>query len=206
MGVANMCKSCKNTDDKIKRLENIEERRIKNKIYRENNVERLRLQSKRTYQKNKERWRKRRSEYARIYSKNKKATCPSYKLKKILRDRLYSALKGVQKSQKTLDLLGCSVGELKVHLEKQFKPGMNWDNWSTNGWHVDHIRPCASFDLMRPEEQTKCFHYSNLQPLWANDNRSKSDKYTPNAESNSIEIPPQKTEIPPPEPQKNILL
>jgi hypothetical protein len=53
---------------------------------------------------------------------------------------------------------------------------MTWQNYGYYGWHIDHIKPCASFDLRKPSEQRKCFHYSNLQPLWAKDNLQKSDK------------------------------
>jgi len=101
-----------------------------------------------------------------------------YKLVHVLRSRLQSAIrKGVgssgKKCDKTLNLLGCSVDELKAHLEKLFQPGMSWDNHGINGWHIDHIRPCASFDLTDPDQQRQCFHWSNLQPLWANDNWAK---------------------------------
>ena len=51
---------------------------------------------------------------------------------------------------------------------------MNWDNYGQ--WHIDHIRPCASFNLLDPIEQKICFHYTNLQPLWAEDNLKKSNK------------------------------
>jgi hypothetical protein len=59
-------------------------------------------------------------------------------------------------------------------LEKQFTKGMNWKNYGK--WHIDHIKPCASFDLSLEHEQKLCFHFTNLQPLWAKDNIRKSDK------------------------------
>ena len=106
---------------------------------------------------------------------------PDRKIAINLRARVAQALKwsGVKKSAKTFELIGCSVAELKAHLESQFLPGMTWDNWTTDGWHVDHIRPCASFDLSDLEQQKACFHYSNLQPLWAIDNLRKQAKWEP---------------------------
>ena len=80
------------------------------------------------------------------------------------------------KAYSTIELLGCTVKECREYLEKQFKEGMTWENHSKNGWHIDHILPCASFDLNDPEQQKKCFHYTNLQPLWAEENRLKRDK------------------------------
>jgi hypothetical protein len=76
-----------------------------------------------------------------------------------------------------MELLGCSISDFRKYLEKQFSEGMTWDNHGFNGWHIDHIKPCASFDLTIPEEQQKCFHYSNMQPLWAQDNLSKSSYF-----------------------------
>jgi hypothetical protein len=73
-----------------------------------------------------------------------------------------------------LRLCGCSVPDLMAHLQSQFKEGMHWNNYGK--WHIDHIRPCASFDLTDPEKQRQCFHYSNLQPLWAKENLSKGAK------------------------------
>ena len=61
------------------------------------------------------------------------------------------------------------------YIEAQFKPGMTWERYGE--WHVDHIRPCASFDLTDPKQQKICFHYSNLQPLWAADNIKKGAKW-----------------------------
>jgi len=96
-----------------------------------------------------------------------------------IRARVFNVLRGKNKSAATLSLLGCSIEHLKLHLQSQFKPGMHWNNWSLEGWHIDHILPCARFDLSKPEEQRKCFHYTNLQPLWAKENLTKRDKVIP---------------------------
>ena len=94
-----------------------------------------------------------------------------------LRTRIRHAVnsQNVSKANKTPELMGCPVADLKTHLESKFAEGMTWENYGQ--WHIDHIRPCASFDLEDPEEQKKCFHWSNLQPLWAVDNLKKSDKW-----------------------------
>lgn len=81
-----------------------------------------------------------------------------------------------QKIISSVELLGCTRKFLVSYLESLFKPGMTWKNYGPNGWHIDHIKPCASFDLIKPEEQRKCCHYTNLQPLWAIDNIKKSDR------------------------------
>lgn len=80
------------------------------------------------------------------------------------------------KSKRAQELIGCTIVELRLHLEKQFRPGMTWDNHNYHGWHIDHIKPLAYFDLSDPEQQNQAFHYSNLQPLWAKENISKRDK------------------------------
>ena len=66
------------------------------------------------------------------------------------------------------------IKQLKQHLKKQFKKGMSWDNYGK--WHIDHIKPCASFNLDDTEEQRRCFNFSNLQPLWVKDNLQKGSK------------------------------
>lgn len=107
------------------------------------------------------------------YARNKYRTDPMFRLKSCLRARLTAAVAG--KSASTMELVGCSIDELRHHLESKFTDGMSWDNYGA--WHVDHIKPCASFDLSDPEQQRLCFNYKNLQPLWAADNLSKSDSY-----------------------------
>ena len=91
----------------------------------------------------------------------------SKRIKRLLEDA------GLKKSDRTVKYLGCTGRELVAHLESQFSPGMSWDNYGLKGWHIDHIRPCASFDFTDEKQLHDCFHYTNLQPLWAEDNMTK---------------------------------
>ena len=136
------------------------------KDYYQENKEKIQEQHKEYYQKNKDKVKQRRNQ--RI---NENA---ELKLRRNLRRRLHHALKGENKSASITKLIGCSLEELKKHLESQFKPGMSWDNYGYYNWHIDHIKPCVRFDLSKPEEQYKCFHYTNLRPLWAKENLSKN--------------------------------
>jgi hypothetical protein len=121
--------------------------------------------------------RKKLNEKHKLYEKQRKKIDPNFKLLKILRSRMNSALSKIKDTKKcahTLELVGCSTTFLKEYLEKQFQDGMSWANHGK--WHVDHILPCCKFKLEDPDEQKKCFHYSNLQPLWAKDNLAKGGK------------------------------
>jgi hypothetical protein len=104
---------------------------------------------------------------------------PSHRLRHYLRVRLDKALKGNFKVGSFVRDLGCTVPELKLHLELKFQPGMSWDNWG-NGpdkWNLDHIKPLSSFDLINREQFLKACHWTNLQPLWWIDNVKKGDKF-----------------------------
>lgn len=83
--------------------------------------------------------------------------------------RIWQAMQdiGRKKDNYTEYLLGCSMEYFFNYISSKFVDGMNWDNYGKFGWHIDHIRPCSSFDLSDKEQQKKCFHYTNLQPLWA---------------------------------------
>lgn len=104
-------------------------------------------------------------------------TDANYKLKVILRTRLGQMLRKslTGKTTSSLELVGCEIDFLKEYLESKFKDGMTWDNWSKDGWHIDHIIPLSSFDFSKLEEQKKAMHYTNLQPLWAEENLSKGN-------------------------------
>lgn len=136
------------------------------KIYYENNQDK-RIEYARKYRK--ENGKKRYEYYKNRYEKD-----IEFRLLRNMRQRLYIATKK-GKNNHTNELIGCSIEELRNHLENKFQEGMNWSNYGK--WHIDHIRPCASFDLTDLEQQKECFHYSNLQPLWALDNVRKRDKY-----------------------------
>jgi hypothetical protein len=108
--------------------------------------------------------------------RNKWYEKPENKIAHNARARIRLALKGRDKSASTMELVGCTFEFLKKHIESLFLSGMTWENHAFRGWHVDHIIPCDSFDLADPEQQKKCFHFSNLQPMWWRDNISKGNR------------------------------
>jgi hypothetical protein len=110
------------------------------------------------------------------YYHKRKVYDVDFRIRRSLRSRMYFAVKYGEKCDKTMNLIGCDIYELKKHLESKFLKGMNWDNYGKNGWEIDHIIPCASFDLTNEIQQKQCFNYLNLQPLWVLDNILKSNK------------------------------
>ncbi|GCE65782.1 hypothetical protein OMCYN_01728 [cyanobiont of Ornithocercus magnificus] len=106
---------------------------------------------------------------------------PQFKLHARLNTRISDALKrqGVVKASKTSQLIDAEIADFKAYLSANWEKGMSWDNYGRDGWHVDHIRPCASFDLTDEEQQLACFNWRNLRPMWAAENISKSDNYDP---------------------------
>lgn len=110
------------------------------------------------------------------YAKSRREIDPNYNLTIILRQRLGKAIKGGYKAGSAVRDLGCSIEEFRVYIESKFQPGMNWNNLTRNGWHIDHIKPLSSFNLEDPEQFKQATHYTNLQPLWAEDNLRKSNK------------------------------
>jgi hypothetical protein len=120
-----------------------------------------------------------RRERNRKYYNNRIKNDATFHIMQCLRKRVYQAVKN-KYGKNTIELTGCSKDDLIKHLESQFTEGMTFENYGK--WHIDHIRPCTSFNLNDPEEQKKCFHWTNLQPLWAADNIRKSNKYTTDLE------------------------
>lgn len=103
----------------------------------------------------------------------------SYRVAKLISHRVREALRKQlrKKSARTTAYLGCSIQELMVYLEARFKPDMSWSNFGSRGWHLDHIKPCAAFDLSKKAELKACFHFTNYQPLWSSENTRKSSKW-----------------------------
>ena len=149
---------------------------------KQKNVDFLKVSKHKWYLANKDRITVQRSlnrDQIRDYHKNRLKNNVNYRLTKSLRNRTFNAIKGNYKSGSAVRDLGCSISAFKVYLESKFKLGMTWDNWSSVGWHIDHKRPLSSFDLTDRVQFLEACHYTNLQPLWAEDNLKKSDNYTP---------------------------
>ena len=145
----------------------------RNKTWFQNNKDKVRKAVKRYRLKNLEYQRK----WYAAYARRQRKINPQFNMRERLSKGITMALNRYVKEGKrfgTLTYTGCSIAFLVKHIEKQFKDGMNWEN--RNKWHIDHIRPCASFDLTDTKQQLECFHYTNLQPLWAFDNMSKGAK------------------------------
>ena len=181
-----ICNNCLYKKKQEYYLSNRKETREHQNKYRELNRDKINAQKREHYQLNKERLKRNSSIYKKNNRKryndlkiNRKKNDPLYKLRITISERIRQALKyhlagTYKKKDSTIELLGCSIDELKTHLQNQFKEGMTWQNHGE--WHIDHIIPCAAFDLSKKEDCLKCFNYKNLQPLWAHENLSKSDK------------------------------
>jgi hypothetical protein len=156
--------------------------------YREQNSKRLKQQKKEYYQKHREAFLEIQKEYHKnhikedkIYQKkyyiDRMKTDIDFKLAHSLRDRLRKAIKRGYKSGSAVRDLGCSIPELKIYLKSKFQVGMSWENYGYRGWHIDHIKPLDSFNLQNRKEFLKACHYTNLQPMWREDNTKKGNKY-----------------------------
>ena len=166
-GLQSRCKVCRKAASKKWRQNNREKERASSRKYYQNNLEKRRAYDRKRGKRPEVKKRK------NAWQRERRKSDPQFKLAHNLRARLRMALKGKLKSASTMSLLGCSQKHVMEHLEKQFLPGMTWENQGK--WHIDHMMPCASFDLSDPEQQRRCCHYTNLQPMWGTENISKGD-------------------------------
>jgi len=155
-----------------------EARRAYNQAYYAANRKRLIAETAEHARQNRERsnahkaaWKKRNREKVAARKRERYATDIEFFLKVRVRRRVYAALKAQNVRNRAKADLGCTASELKEHLERQFTDGMSWEN--RHLWHVDHIRPIASFNLADKVQFRAACHFSNLQPLWAKDNQKK---------------------------------
>lgn len=166
-------------EQKIKTKEKVKEYALKNSEktkqyrveYRLKNKEAIKKYHRDLYLKNKEKRKKynldnrrKKNEYYRNYIPSLNA-----KIAKSLHTRILAAVRSVKAKKYTssIKLTGCSIEFFIEYIQEKFTGNMSWDNYGKDGWHLDHIRPCSSFDLSNPEDQKLCFHYTNYQPLWA---------------------------------------
>ena len=114
------------------------------------------------------------------YTAKKKKQNINFKLRHILRNRIGNAVKNKHKRGSAVRDLGCSIDKFILWIEMNWQHGMSWENYGVKGWHLDHIKPLSKFNLENREEFLKACHFTNLQPLWAEDNLRKSDTYVEN--------------------------
>lgn len=150
------CKKCSYSLSNQYYNENKEIRKDYYKDYRTNNKEKIKVGM-------------------RLAMKKHRAKNNNYRLRDNIQTLLRYHIKN--KTQSVIKYIGCTLQEYNDHIESQFKPEMNWDNYGVY-WEIDHIVPISSFDLSIPEEANKAFHFTNTQPLTITENRKKSNKIT----------------------------
>jgi hypothetical protein len=169
-GYRNNCKKCKLQNNHKWRKENKEKISNIGKIWREKNKENIRERIKNWGIKNYQRVRDVKNKRRRMRIKEDHVFHLINKIR--CRLRKYLITRNITKRNRTFDIVGCTPDFLKEYLEKQFKDGMSWEN--KNEWHIDHVIPLSS--ATSEEELYKLCHYTNLQPLWAEENIKKGNK------------------------------
>ena len=147
--------------------------KAKKKEYYKANKEKIKKMVKEYRKKNRQKVRAHQTKYR----KKRMASDPAYRARYNARKYVSSFLRQakIRKKDSCSKMLGCTYCEFKAYIEAQFSEGMSWENYGE--WHLDHIRPLASFDLTAKAEQAKACHHTNLQPLWAVDNMKKSSTW-----------------------------
>ncbi len=180
------CKECKQKTMYKWRECNREKCKEATRLWRLANPEKHKLSVSTWHKENRDRYK----EYFREWAKNnpdkmamyganahkKRASDPKLKLSSNISCLVYYSLGKNKANLHWEKLVGFTVEQLVKHIEKQFLPGMSWENRSE--WHIDHIIPVSAFNFEKPEDTDfkKCWSLKNLRPLWAEDNMKKNDK------------------------------
>lgn len=170
-GISIYCKSCGIEKRNLDRNNNLQRSLDSSNRYKRIHKETVNFQTKL--------WRENNKDHVLNYTKERYRNNNAVRLRATVSSGLSKVLRRylIKKTNKINVLLGCNIKFFVKYIEGKFKPGMTWKNHSNRGWHLDHTKPCAAFDLSDPEQQKLCFHYSNYQPLWCVDNESKSSVY-----------------------------
>lgn len=168
----NIEKLCKKQRDYHKN--NIENIHKQKKIYNKNNVDKKSKYDKEYRKNNTEKLRKKQ----RAYQYKRRNNNILFKLISNIRHRIGNSIKngGFKKSSRTASILGCTFEEFQIHIENQFTDGMTWVNYGL--WHLDHIYPVSMAES--EDHLLQLNHYTNFQPLWAEENIRKSNKVIDN--------------------------
>lgn len=169
------CKQCRSKYQKEHDSKNKEDIARRDKLRRIKNSEMISIRRKAAYMRRTPEEIEEKRVYMRTYIRERLRRDIPFRLLSKARNRLWYVAKGTAKAGRTVELLGCTPEELKIHIEKQFKPGWTWADWGPV-FEIDHIIPCSKFDMTDPEQQKQCFHFTNLQPLLKAVNRSKWNK------------------------------
>lgn len=186
----NSCKACCKKRAKNwhrnNREQSLKNKKEWHKEHREENLIKFKEYYRQDLQKSKDdrrKWREHNRDKIRNNFNKRYKEDVTFRLRCNVSSRIRDVITTRYKTSSTLELLGCSIKFVKKWLEFQFTDEMTWGNHG-NTWHIDHFIPCASFDIRDINEQKKCFHWSNLQPLLAKENLSKNDKIPSSYEIN----------------------
>lgn len=173
-GHTSSCRTCINA---LRRAKYKEKNKYKISKRIKKTKEELKLYHREWYRKNKNRYKKyRNKKYRNEYKRDRMKKDPLFRMRLNISNYMRKIIKsnGNVKSQKMQNILGINFTDYKNYLENLFEEGMSWDNWTFNGWHIDHIIPLCS--AKNEQELLQLLHYSNTRPLWAKDNLSKGGK------------------------------
>jgi len=160
------CRPCKSENDLKSYHKNKEKRRKYQTDYFNTNHDKKEKQKQQT-----KTWLKNNPDYMNVWMQKQYNNNPNHKIKAIIQASLHNYLKS--KTNNSIYYIGCTIQELKKHLENQFIDNMTWDNHGQFGWHIDHIKPVNTFDLNDEKQLMECWNYTNLRPLWWYENLTR---------------------------------